>query len=58
MPIITTGLRNNPTIDGRFSAGSDVTCIDGRLIHCQISASIATGTKLKNAPRQPMIDPR
>src|SRR3954471_13418204 len=58
MPQATGRLLNAPKIrktlpDARFS-----TFMDGRLIHCQAKASTATGTRQKNAARQPMAAPR
>ncbi|MNV64029.1 hypothetical protein D3C71_1566550 [compost metagenome] len=35
-----------------------LTRIAGKLIHCQIRAIAATGTRQKKAPRQPIMEPR
>ncbi|MNR36599.1 hypothetical protein D3C85_1545370 [compost metagenome] len=32
--------------------------MEGKAIHCQTNAIAATGTSAKNAPRQPMMEPK
>ena len=57
MPIATDRFFNSfkalPVPDVRGA-----TFMVGRLIHSQMKAIVATGTRQKNAPRQPMIEPR
>ncbi|MNE32389.1 hypothetical protein D3C80_1260000 [compost metagenome] len=56
-PTATTGLaKRRKTEPVRFSSLS--AGIVGKLNHCQTKAITATGTIQKNAPRQPMTDPR
>lgn len=57
MPSATT-LRRSRLSTPPSPACRRSTRIGGRLIHCQAKAMSATGTRQKNAPRQPMAEPR